>query len=515
MKERKLDLYLKKVGAHIITVLGEDTEQVTYWENCLRDVGYQIEPLGPVAYVHAVVVLDKQIQPLYGIFSWTTVITMCPDYTADDYARQALDCAVVDTHSWNGIDFVYTGHGAAEKLDDPVQITGFWENILQGWPDLAPYVKDTYILYAGAGTGRISDRRNQDLVEEINQAFLNGYTRILFYNGDETSQADSLLRAQRLADFFDIKTNYHIPQNTFIYVCGSPDARDTYDKLSYHYGFCHQLLCRGYFRFELMHRGGMLGLDDDSKVRAYLDTPYQLGSRDKRFLNFNRVPRPHRMMLASKLYGAGLLDQGYMSFNHKADDLDALAYFQNFFPVTDEFQDYCMDHINFERFIDDYCPMVLNRTPDRDNPVEIVDDDVDYYRNSYFSIVTETVYYENDDMNHDANFHSTFLSEKTWKPIMMKHPFVLVGCHHSLHMLRNIGYKTFHPYIDETYDVTHDAHSRMLFAWREIERLIRMSDAEWLELQRDIAPIVEYNFKHFCDTNKKLYIDGDSIAGFY
>ena len=515
MIERKLDLYLKKVGAQIVTVLGSDTHQVTQWENSLRNIGYQIEAINHVTYTHAVLILDKHKEVHRGIYSWTTTISLCTDYSLQDLINQGLDTTRHDVHRWNGTDFEYIGEGAIEQLDDPDQVSGFWRYILQGWPDLAPYVNDTYIVYAGAGSCRISERRNQDLVEEINQAFINGYTRILFYNGDETTQADSILRCQRLADFFDIKINYQIPKNTFIYVCGSPDARDTYDRLSYDYGFCHQMMCRGFFRFEILHRDSMSHLDDDSKVRAYLDTPYQLGSRDKRFLNFNRVPRPHRMMLASKLYGSELLDQGFMSFNHIVDDLDALSYFQNFFPVTDKFQDYCMDHINFERFLENYSPMVLNISPDRDNPVNINDDDVHYYQNSYFSIVTETVFYHADDMNFSEQFHSTFLSEKTWKPIMMKHPFILLGCRHSLHILRDIGYKTFHPYIDETYDVTGDDHSRMLFACREIERLVNLSDAEWLELQRNIAPIIEHNYAHFCDTNKKLYLDGDSIANFY
>jgi len=525
MIERKLELYLKKVGAHIVSVLGSDTAQVEQWKNTLNRMGFEIEEFSEITYTHAVIVLDQQLIT-DKLFSWMTTISLCEDCTLADASSQGLHNVRHDLHRWNGIDFEYIGEGATQGIsDDFRQICDMWKSsILPTWPDMEPFQKDTYLLYAGAGPNRIFDRRNQDLVEEIDQAFLDGYTKILFYNGDETTQPDSILRAQRLADFYDIKTNYCLPERTFIYVCGAPNARDTYERLVAHYGFSYVLQCRGYFRFELLHREDYTHVADDSALKKYHDTPYEIGPRPKKFLNFNRVPRKHRMMIASKLKGAGLIDQGYMSFYLDDTDPNAgtkyakirpLTQFQDYFPVTPEFQDYCGEHINFEKFLNEDVPMVLNRTAARDNPVDINDDDLEYYRNSYFSIVNETVFYRDDSMNGDPLFSSTFLSEKTWKPIMMKHPFVIIGCYQSLDMLRNIGYKTFHPYINEDYDATNDDHSRMEFAFNEIKRLIEMTDSEWLELQRNIAPIIEHNYAHFCDTNKKLYIDGDSIADYY
>ena len=66
----------------------------------------------------------------------------------------------------------------------------------------------------------------------------------------------------------------------------------------------------------------------------------------------------------------------------------------------------------------------------------------DDYRKTFLSIVTETLY---DDK-------ILFLSEKIWKPIYMEHPFMVLGNPHTLKYLKNLGFKTFDKWWDESYD---------------------------------------------------------------
>lgn len=56
-----------------------------------------------------------------------------------------------------------------------------------------------------------------------------------------------------------------------------------------------------------------------------------------------------------------------------------------------------------------------------------------------------------------------FVTEKTIKPIAAGMPFVMVSCHKFLHRLRKMGFKTFHPFIDESYDLitSHDRRIEM------------------------------------------------------
>jgi len=224
------------------------------------------------------------------------------------------------------------------------------------------------------------------------------------------------------------------------------------------------------------------------------------------------------MMIAAKLKKCNLLDQGFFSFYPDYPDQPGehlKRTFQELFPWNDSDPTHRADNKAFSDFVDQDMPCVLNRTTERDNPVEIVDDDVKYFRDSYFSIVNETVFYPHETFVLADLFKSTFMSEKTWKPIMAKHPFVIVGNWNTLGMLQTLGYKTFHPYIDETYDQRVDEYTRMEMVWEQIERLINMSDEEWLLLLKKIGPIVEHNFNHFLNFHKKMYIDSDSIASYF
>ena len=45
-----------------------------------------------------------------------------------------------------------------------------------------------------------------------------------------------------------------------------------------------------------------------------------------------------------------------------------------------------------------------------------------------------------------------FITEKTYRNIKYKKPFIIMGQHISLASLHKLGYKTFHPLIDESYD---------------------------------------------------------------
>ena len=66
------------------------------------------------------------------------------------------------------------------------------------------------------------------------------------------------------------------------------------------------------------------------------------------------------------------------------------------------------------------------------------------YLDTWVSIVSEASF---------ADVENTiFLSEKIFKPIICRHPFIVFGNRGSLKKLRSLGYKTFDGFIDESYD---------------------------------------------------------------
>ena len=68
-----------------------------------------------------------------------------------------------------------------------------------------------------------------------------------------------------------------------------------------------------------------------------------------------------------------------------------------------------------------------------------------FYRRTYCELACETL----GNKDGDDTFWPT---EKTMKPIMMKHPFLLLAPMHHLKNLRGLGFKTFGDVIDESYD---------------------------------------------------------------
>ncbi len=89
-----------------------------------------------------------------------------------------------------------------------------------------------------------------------------------------------------------------------------------------------------------------------------------------------------------------------------------------------------------------------------------------------------------------------FFSEKTLRPLVTLRPFILIGCPFSLQRLRELGYKTFHPMINEEYDSIAAPILRMDALLGEIERLANMSKPELEALYLSLQEILRHNYFH-------------------
>jgi hypothetical protein len=162
---------------------------------------------------------------------------------------------------------------------------------------------------------------------------------------------------------------------------------------------------------------------------------------------------------------------------------------------------------------------VLNRTSGRDNPVDINVEDAGYFDNSYFSVVNETNFYHNliDTGTRPCcciHTDGVFISEKVYKPIAHRHPFIVAALPGTLKYLRVVGYKTFEGLFNEDYDTIKDDNDRHVAIEQEILRLTNLTDDEWLELQVKLKPIIDYNYNHFLSLKKLNTTDYDLVAEF-
>lgn len=99
-------------------------------------------------------------------------------------------------------------------------------------------------------------------------------------------------------------------------------------------------------------------------------------------------------------------------------------------------------------------------------------------------IVGETVYY-------DEKLH---LTEKIFKPIVAKRPFILAGAPGNLAYLRSYGFQTFDRWIDESYDSEPDPVRRMDMIVAEVSRLCHLTPTELDAMYTEMTEILEYNF---------------------
>ncbi len=209
----------------------------------------------------------------------------------------------------------------------------------------------------------------------------------------------------------------------------------------------------------------------------------------KKYLNFNRRWRLHRPFLVTLLHGKGLLDKGFVSFG-PCDGNDTwirkwpemMHYFRNDTRMIELIKSY--DSVKA------LPPLFLDTTELHINRAESTVDTNIYYENTYFSVVSETTYFTRE-WYHSARF----LSEKAFKPIAMKHPFILVSVPYSLEIYKIMGYKTFSTIIDESYDTELDDGKRMLMILSEIERLCNLNAEELEKFILSAREICDYNYE--------------------
>jgi imidazoleglycerol phosphate dehydratase HisB len=105
---------------------------------------------------------------------------------------------------------------------------------------------------------------------------------------------------------------------------------------------------------------------------------------------------------------------------------------------------------------------------------------------SLLYLVTETV----------ATGQRHHLTEKTFKPIALGMPFVIVGTKGSLEYLRGYGFRTFDSIWDESYDQAEDD-----VRIERIASLLRSLDELSVEAKQDLfnqcQEVVEHNWNHF------------------
>ena len=103
--------------------------------------------------------------------------------------------------------------------------------------------------------------------------------------------------------------------------------------------------------------------------------------------------------------------------------------------------------------------------------------------NSWISVVAET----NDNNN------CFFPTEKIGKALLSGKPFIVLSGKFYLRHLKEIGFRTFHPVIDESYDKVEDWKQRMTAAFNSF---MKLKELDQNEVREQLGSILEYNENH-------------------
>ena len=225
------------------------------------------------------------------------------------------------------------------------------------------------------------------------------------------------------------------------------------------------------------------------QITEPIDT-LQIKKYEKKFINFNRRWRLHRPVLLTLLHDRKLIDYGYVSFGKS--DFSQDTWSNRWAEMQRYYSDSPAMLTIFKRNeqIKELPLMYLDTDDLITNRAEQTRSTDDYYLNTYFSIVNETTFHTKP--GYDG---VPFLSEKIFKCIAMKHPFVLVTAPNSLQYLKKLGYKTFENIIDESYDNVIKDDERMFAIIREVQRLCNLKNQDLDAFLIEARKICDYNYQ--------------------
>ena len=207
------------------------------------------------------------------------------------------------------------------------------------------------------------------------------------------------------------------------------------------------------------------------------------------YLNYNRQSRFHRVCMLSKLLQHELFDKGMNSFNTMGRS------FNQFSKMLED----------FEPGLSVYGQQLFDRAPifvDADNSdITSSVGDLSNYKDTFMSLISETL----------TGPGTLFCTEKTWRSIIVGHPFMILGNTNTLKYLKSQGFRTFSNWIDESYDDCDELDKKINIILSNLEKFSKMSIDELKIIRNEMKPILIYNKLHMIklSRNKYHYDDGN------
>lgn len=324
----------------------------------------------------------------------------------------------------------------------------------------------------------------------------------------------------------------NIPPKKILVITSSMNTRDIYElylkenpqiEQFYTAYYCWPTLPKSGETRDIIEKRDVIQFNGHSNVNSLMSSDEFINhkNRNKKCLIFNRRTAAHRLILLSLLHNDDVIDEVDYSIDLSLSVLKNIG-----LDLAHQTGHNGEPYLKNEKFKSNMINGFFKLNKVKKKTIDY--DDIDgvwgfgfenkrNYLNTYFSVITETIFYE----------YGNYISEKSFKGIAHMHPFVIVGKPGILKYLKSKGFKTFSEFWDESYDEIEDNSDRMEYVYKIIKELIQKSNEEWDKLNEKLLPILEHNRNtliaiHGKDVNKtyinnlyKLFENEPNTENFY
>ena len=263
-----------------------------------------------------------------------------------------------------------------------------------------------------------------------------------------------------------------LPKQSVLIVSGNLNAGQQYAE------WCKQHSKEEYIEFQE-------GIEWDGKMSHPPSTAVKIKDYSLPFNSLNRAHRNHR---TEHLY--------FLAENKLQGLISGGAWFDTHTIDTPIYQKVDYDHyksvltVNYPKTVD--VNDLVNQVPNLINNLEI-------YENSQLTVVTES---------HFDQTGGLFITEKTFRPLLVGHPFMVLGQKGTLKKLRSWGFITDFDGLDQSYDDVDDNRERFL----QFHLALRNWCMQDPEIRRTAIykwnNIIQHNFQNYKKSNfKKTMFD--------
>jgi hypothetical protein len=116
-------------------------------------------------------------------------------------------------------------------------------------------------------------------------------------------------------------------------------------------------------------------------------------------------------------------------------------------------------------------------------------------QNSFVNLTNETRFYTS----------LNYISEKSFKPIIARRPFIMVGPAGNLKFLKSWGFKTFDKWWDESYDLETNHNERIKKIYELVNFILSLSYDDLHKILEEMIPILEHNYELYLKFNSNFY----------